>query len=404
MGCAPISTPRQADVHPQRPVPTRDDFQLEPGLVFLNHGSFGAVPHEVERASASLRAAMERNPVEWLARRSDELLAAARARLGDFVGAAADDLVFFPNPTTAVNMVVNSLRLEPGDEVLITDHEYGACVRTWRKWCTAHDVRLVVAPVDLPVTDPVATADTIWSRVTDRTRVLFISHLTSATALILPVDDLCRRARAAGVLSIVDGAHIPAHVDLDLASLDADVYTGALHKWMCAPKGASFLFATPAVQQWLEPLVVSWGWESDVPSASRFVDHHQWQGTRDLTPFLAVPAAIDFVERHDWQAVRADGHRRAVAARTAIDDLTGLEPVCPPTRDWLGQMSLVRLPDDTEVSVLQAQLYAEHRIEVPCHRWNGMPVMRVSAHAHTTDGDIEALVAAMPHALKGSRP
>lgn len=382
------------------PVPTRDDFQLEPGLVFLNHGSFGAVPREVEAAASALRAEMERNPVAWLARRSDELMAEARRRLGSFVGAAAEDLVFFPNPTTAVNMVVQSLDLEPGDEVLITDHEYGACVRTWRKWCAEHDVRLVVAPIDLPVTDAVSTADAVWSHVTERTRVLFISHLTSATALILPVDDLCRRARAAGILSIVDGAHVPAHLDLDLDVLGADVYTGALHKWLCAPKGASFLHATSAVQQWLEPLVVSWGWESDVPSGSRFIDHHQWQGTRDLTPFLAVPAAIDWVESHDWAAVRAAGHRRVVDARSRVDGITGEVPVCPASTEWLGQMAVVRLPARVDPVALQTFLRDEHHIEVPCHLWNGIPLMRVSATAHTTDHDIDALVAAMPSALQ----
>ncbi|MFZ9628597.1 MAG: aminotransferase class V-fold PLP-dependent enzyme [Ilumatobacteraceae bacterium] len=384
-------------------VPTRSDFRLEPGLVFLNHGSFGAVPAAIEQAAADLRAEMERNPVEWLGRRSDELLAEARSRLAGFVGAPAEDVVFFPNPTTAVNMVVRSLRLQPGDEVLITDHEYGACVRTWRKWCDEHGVRLVVAPIVLPVADPAATADAIWSHVTDRTRVLFVSHLTSATALVLPAADLCRRARRAGILTIIDGAHVPAHLDLDLRVLEADVYTGALHKWLCAPKGASFLYASPAVQEWLEPLVVSWGWESDAPTGSRFVDHHQWQGTRDLTPFLAVSAALDFVEQHDWATVRADGHRRVVAARAAIDSITGLEPVCPPTRDWLGQMAVVRLPPDTDVAALQSDLYTSHRIEVPCHRWNGQPLMRISATAHTTDADIEALVAALPDALKGSR-
>lgn len=376
-------------------MPGRDEFQLEPGLVFLNHGSFGAVPLVVEEAAARLRQQMERNPVEWLGRRSDELLAEARGRLGAFVGASPEDVVFFPNPTSAVNMVVGSLRLEPGDEVLTTDHEYGACVRTWRKWCDEHDVRLVVAPIALPVADADEVVDAVWQHVTARTKVLFISHLTSATALVLPVARLCARARERGILTIVDGAHVPAHVDLDLSSLGADVYTGALHKWLCAPKGSSFLYATPAVQEWLQPLVVSWGWESDMPSGSRFIDHHQWQGTRDLTPFLAVGAAIDFVESYDWTAVRLDAHRRAVGARDRIDSISGFEPVCPGTTEWLGQMSVGRLPGSVDTEALMARLLERHRVEARCHRWNGMALLRVSCAAYTTDDEIDTLVAAL---------
>lgn len=385
-------------------LPSRADFQLEPGLVFLNHGSFGAVPAAVERAASELRAAMERNPVEWLGRRSDELLAAARQRLAGFLGASPDDVVFFPNPTTAINMVVRSLRLAPGDEVLTTDHEYGACMRTWAKWCGETDTRLVVAPIAVPVADAGTLVDHIWSHVTERTRVLFISHLTSATALVLPVAALCERARQRGILTIVDGAHVPAHLDLDLGSLGADVYTGALHKWLCAPKGCSFLYATPRVQEWLQPLVVSWGWESDDPSGSRFVDHHQWQGTRDLTPFLAVDAALRFAESFDWAAMRAQQHRMAVRARDAIDAIAGVPPVCPGTTEWLGQMAVGQLPVDVDTEALMQGLLTRHRIEARCHRWGHLALLRVSCAAYTTDDEIDALIGALPDEIERSRP
>lgn len=385
-------------------LPSRSDFQLEPGLVFLNHGSFGAVPAAVERAASELRAAMERNPVEWLGRRSDELLAAARQRLAGFLGASPSDVVFFPNPTTAINMVVRSLRLAPGDEVLTTDHEYGACMRTWAKWCGETGTRLVVAPIAVPVADAGTLVDHIWSHVTERTRVLFISHLTSATALVLPVAALCERARQRGILTIVDGAHVPAHLDLDLGSLGADVYTGALHKWLCAPKGCSFLYATPRVQEWLQPLVVSWGWESDDPSGSRFVDHHQWQGTRDLTPFLAVDAALRFAESFDWAAMRAQQHRMAVRARDAIDAIAGVPPVCPGTTEWLGQMAVGQLPVDVDTEALMQGLLTRHRIEARCHRWGHLALLRVSCAAYTTDDEIDALIGALPAEIERSRP
>jgi isopenicillin-N epimerase len=376
-------------------VPTRDDFLLDPDLVFLNHGSFGATPLPVFAEYQRLQREMERNPVQWLGRRADELLAAARGRLADFVGARPDDLVFFPNPTTAINMVTRSLRLAPGDEVVTTDHEYGAMDRTWRKTCAEAGATFVRVPIPLPVTTAVDFIERVWAAVTPRTRVLFLSHLTSATALVFPVEELCRRARAAGILAIVDGAHVPAHIALDLATLPCDIYTGALHKWLCAPKGCSFLWARPDVQSWLDPLVVSWGWESDHPGDSQFVDHHEWQGTRDLSPFLAVGAAIDFVEAHDWAEVQAEGHRLALRTRALVNEITGLESISPDSAQWIGQLASIRLPRATDVIELRARLFDEHRIEVPVHRWNDQPFVRVSFTAHTTEADGDALVAAL---------
>lgn len=376
------------------PVPTRADFLLDPDLVFLNHGSFGAVPRAVQAEYQRLQDRMERNPVEWLGRRSDDLLGRARARLGEFVGAATDDLVFFPNPTTGINMVVNSLRLRPGDQVVSTDHEYGAMIRTWRKATAAVGAEWVPVEIPLPVTTEADFVDRVWGAVTERTRVLFLSHITSATALVFPVAELCRRARAAGILAIVDGAHVPNHVPLDIEALDCDVYAGALNKWVCAPKGSAFLWARPEVQEWLQPLIVSWGWESDHPSASQFVDHHQWQGTRDLSPFLAVPAALDFVATHDWAAVRAESHRLALAMRDAVNAHTGL-PALSGGGEWLGQMAAVHLPEGTDVADLQARLFDRHRVEVPCSMWNGRPLLRVSCNAHTSEADVTAFAAAI---------
>jgi len=374
---------------------TRNDFLLDPDVVFLNHGSFGAVPRAVQEQYEALQRAMERNPVEWLGRRSDDLLEHARARLAEYVGARADDVVFFPNPTTAINMVVNSLRLQAGDEVLTTSHEYGAMVRTWRKACAAAGASYVAVPVPLPVTTHDEFVERVWAGVTPRTRVLFLSHLTSATALIFPVVELCRRARAAGILTIVDGAHAPGHVPLHIERLGCDVYTGALHKWLCAPKGSSFLWAASHVQEWLQPLVVSWGWESDHPSGSTFIDHHQWQGTRDLSPFLGVVPALDWVAANDWAAVQAKGHRLAQLTRAKVNSLTGLAPICPDGPEWLGQMATIRLPAGTDAVALQARLFERHRVEVPCMVFDGEPFLRVSFTAHTTEADGDALMGAL---------
>ena len=265
-------------------LPTKADFLLDPDIHFLNHGSFGACPRPVFEAYQRWQAELERQPVEFLGRRATDLLAASRAALAAYLGADTDDLVYFPNPTTAINMVARNvarlaaednregspLRLRPGDEILTTDHEYGALDRTWRYICEQIGVRYVRRPIHLPVTTHADFVERFWAGVTERTRIIFISHITSPTALIFPVAEICRRARAAGILTIVDGAHAPGQLPLNLTELGADIYTGACHKWLCAPKGAAFLYVRPEVQPWLEPLVVSWGWEAERPGPSPF--------------------------------------------------------------------------------------------------------------------------------------
>lgn len=381
------------------PTPTRADFLLDPDLVFLNHGSFGAVPRVVQEAYEGLQREMERNPVEWLQRRAEVVMGEARARLGAFVNVAANDVVFFPNPTTAVNMVARNLKLQPGDEILTTDHEYGAMYRTWRKLTAEAGASYVRVPIPTPVTTADDFIERVWAAVTPRTKVLFLDHLTSSTALIFPVVELCRRARAAGIVSIVDGAHVPGHIPLDIAQIGCDIYTGALHKWACAPKGCSFLYARPEAQAWLDPLVVSWGWESDHPSDSRFVDYHEWQGTRDLSPFVASIAALDFCDAHDWPAVQAECHRLALLTRNRVNELTGLESISPDSTDWIGQLVSIRLPDHIETLPLKARLFEEFRIEAPLPEWNGQKFIRVSFAAHSTEADSDALLSALRQLL-----
>jgi isopenicillin-N epimerase len=232
--------------------------------------------------------------------------------------------------------------------------------------------------------------------------VVFLSHITSPTALIFPVQEICRRARASGQLSIVDGAHAPGQILLNLVEVGADIYTGACHKWLCAPKGSAFLYVRREVQDQLHPLVMSWGWESERPGASRFIDHHEWQGTRDPAAFLATPAAIRFQAEHHWEEVRAQCHGLAEETRRRIDALTGLEPLCPDGTEWFAQMAAVRLPE-VDLAALKEQLYQEHRIEVPLLRWNGEPLMRISFQAYNSRADADALVHALAARLPGSR-
>lgn len=378
----------------------KDFFLLDPDVIFLNHGSFGACPRPVFQAQLRWQRRLEREPVLMLGREIVDLMARARAALGAFLNARADDVVFFPNPTTALNVVARNLMrpdapvaLQPGDEILTTDHEYGAMDRTWRYVCAQTGACYVQTPIPLPMTTREDFVERVWSQVTDRTRVLFLSHITSPTALIFPVEELCRRARQAGILCIIDGAHAPGQIPLDLTALGADIYAGALHKWLMAPKGAAFLYARPQVQAWLDPLVVSWGYEAEQPGPSRFVDYHEWQGTRDMSPFLSVSEAIRFQQEHDWKQVRAQCHELALATRERINVLTGQPALAPP--DWLGQMAAVLLSPGVDPEILHRRLWENHRIEVPAFWWNKHPILRISFQGYNDERDSDALVRAL---------
>lgn len=371
-------------------------FLLDPDVVYLNHGSFGACPGPVFAAYQQFQRETEAEPVEFLGFEAPGRLSAARQSLAGYVGCARDELVYFPNPTTAINMVARSLGLQPGDEILATDHEYGAMDRTWRFICHQTGARYVRSHVPLPLPDEDEIVERVWSGFSARTRVLFVSHITSQTAVRLPVEALCRRARQAGVLSIVDGAHAPGQIPLDLASLGADLYTGACHKWLCAPKGSAFLYASRQVQPQLDPLVVSWGWESDEPGPSPFIDHHEWQGTRDISAFLSVPAAIAFQAQYQWEEVRRSCHNLALEARRELNQLLEAPPLCP--QEAFVQMFAVLLPD-VDVRQLHDRLFDEYRVEVPAHRWNDRPLMRVSIQGYNSPSDIDALLSSLRQLL-----
>ncbi|MBV8603346.1 MAG: aminotransferase class V-fold PLP-dependent enzyme [Pelomonas sp.] len=375
-------------------------FLLDPSITFLNHGSFGACPAEVLDACQSWQREAERNPVEFHSRRSAGLLLQAREALAALLGTKADRLVFVANATTGVNIVAQSLALRPGDEILTSDHEYGACESTW-DWVAARTgARRVAVPIPLPFV-AADYVERIWSQVTPRTRVLFLSHMSSQSALIFPIAELLRRARAAGIVSVVDGAHVPGQLTLDLDALGADFYTGNCHKWLCAPKGAAFLYARPELQAQLQATTISWGYNADRaddPSyaaylgSSTFERRLQWLGTRDISAFLSVPAAIEFQRRHGWDAVRAECHERALRTQARVVELTGLPPIGAP--EDFGQMVPIPVPpmDATE---LRTQLFETHRIEVPVTSHSRRVFVRASFQGYNSEADADALVDAL---------
>ncbi|MGI8690493.1 MAG: aminotransferase class V-fold PLP-dependent enzyme [Thermomicrobiales bacterium] len=369
-------------------------FLVRRDITFLNHGSYGACPRPVFEAYQSWQRELERQPVEFLGRRIRGLLAEARAALAEYLGAAADNVVFMPNVTWAINAVAHSLALEPGDEVLATDLEYGAVDRTWRYYCGKRGARYINQPIPLPVTTAEAFVNALWAGVTERTRVISISHITSGTALMLPVVEVCRRAREAGILTVIDGAHAPGQIDLNLDDLGADFYGGNCHKWLCAPKGSGFLFARPECQPLLEPLIISWGYQADNPGPSLFLDHFERTGTNDPAAYLSVPAAIAFQREHDWPRVRAACHLLAGEARARILALTGLPPIAPDSSEWWEQMCAIPLPP-LDAQRLKDHLWDDYQVEIPISSRNGRALVRVSIQAYNDQEDVNRLVEAL---------
>jgi isopenicillin-N epimerase len=349
----------------------RGGFLLDPDVAYFNHGGYGACPVEVFEEYQRLQRELEREPTDFFTRRYEGALLDARTALATFVGARSDDLVFTPNVTSALNAVIRSLRIRPEEEILTTKHEYGAILRT-----------LGFIRANVVLVEP----DELVANIGIRTRAVVVSHITSPTAFVLPVAEICAAARTAGVLSIVDGAHAPGQLPLDVESVGADVYAGNCHKWLCAPKGAGFLWARPEHQQWIEPLAISWGYHEDAD----FGERHGWQGTRDPAAYLAVPRAIEAHATFDLERMKdlADEAERCVAP-------FGLSPLRGARAPFMRALT-VRVPDPQE---LWQRLYDEHRVEVPVYEWEGMTLMRVSIGPYNDESDVERLAAAVRAAL-----
>lgn len=376
-------------------------YLLRRDVAFLNHGSFGARPRPVFETYQRWQRELDAQPVEFLGRKLPGLLAEARGRLAAYLGTDADNVVFVPNTTHGMNIVARSLKLEPGDEVLGTDHEYGAVERTWRFICEQRGAQYRSQQVALPVTSQEAIIEQLWQGVTKRTRVLVVSHITSPTALIFPVREICRRAAEQGILTVIDGAHAPGQIDLDLDDLGADFYVGNAHKWLSAPVGAGFLYAQPERQTLLQPLIVSWGWQAREPGPSLFQDYFGWVGTDDPAAYLSVPDAIAFQAEHRWPEVRAACHVLANEARESLAALTNLPQICPGTADWWVQMCAVPLPNTESLPAkeLQRRLWDEYAVEVPIVEWQGWRFVRVSIQAYNSPHDVARLLDGLAHFL-----
>jgi len=376
--------------------PFKSRFILDPSIVFLNHGSFGATPIPVFEAYQNWQKQLERQPVLFLGRQYHDLLQQAREDLSQTMDTCADNVVFVPNATFAVNLVARSLRFNPGDEVLTSDHEYGACDTTWEFLCKKQGAIYRHQPIPFPTDSFEEMADQFWLGVNKNTKLIFISHISSPTALRLPVELICERARKSGILTMIDGAHAPGQISLDLEPLQVDFYTGNCHKWMLSPKGAGFIYAHPDVQNLLDPLVVSWGFQTkpEFSSGSRFVDMLTWTGTHDPAAYLSVPSAIEFMKINDWPMVGEHCHQQLLTSLPKFKELTGKNTLYPLENQFL-QMAVIELPLIDNMVHFKTALYDNFQIEIPPIEWNQRHFLRISYQAYNDPLDLDRLFDAL---------
>jgi isopenicillin-N epimerase len=388
-------------------------WPLDPAVAFLNHGSFGACPRAVLEHQSALRAEMEAEPVRFLSRELDGRLDAARARLGAFLGADPDDLAFVNNATSGVNAVLRSLRLSPEDELLTTDHAYNACRNTLDFVASRAGSRVVVAKVPFPVASPDAVVSAVMTGVTPRTRLALLDHVASPTALVLPIEPLIRALAARGIDVLVDGAHAPGMLPLGLDALGAAYYSGNCHKWLCAPKGAAFLWVRRDRRDEVRPLTISHGASAARVDRSRFRLEFDWTGTDDPTAWLTVPTAIDYLASlvpGGWPALMARNHGLALEARRLVTEALGIATPCPD--DMVGSLASVILPEGPTADVawrqpdpIQRRLFDGWGIEVPIMSWPSAPrrLVRVSAQLYNDRDQYRRLAEALGQELAAER-
>lgn len=368
----------------------KSQFYLDPEITFLNHGSFGACPKPIFENYQCWQAELEKQPVRFLQKELPGYLKTSKKALAEYIHCAPEDFFFTPNPTTAINTVMRSIKLQPGDEILTTNHEYGAMDRTWNYYARQSGAKYIRQNISLPIISKEQILEQFWSGYTSKTKIVFLNQISSATALIFPVKEICEKAKALGLITIIDGAHVPGHIDLNLSELNPDYYTGTLHKWMLAPKGCSFLYVRKELQDSLDPLVVSWGYDSVSPGLSRFLDYHEQQGTRDIAAFLTAPAAIQFLQENHWPEYTQKSKQMILDVYADFCAMLGSEPICPVTSEFLGQMCSIPIKTQKPFE-LKEMLYNQYKIEIPVMQIDHGIFLRISLNAYNDMRDLEIL-------------
>lgn len=376
----------------------KSQFLLDPTITFLNHGSFGACPKPIFEEYQRFQLELETEPVLFIQKKVAGYLKVAREKLSTYIGCDSLDVFFTPNPTFAINTIMRSLDLQEGDEILSTNHEYGAMDRIWSFYCKKSGAQYIRQNISLPVQSKEQLIEEFWKGYNSKTKIIFLNHISSCTALVFPVKEICDRARELGLITIIDGAHVPGQLDLNIADLNPDYYTGTLHKWMLAPKGSSFLYVKKQLQNILDPLIVGWGYESVSPGESQFLDYQDYQGTRDISAFLATPKVIEFLERNNWSEIAKQSKAIVLANYQRFCDLLHTQTLCPISEEFLVQMASVPVKTSNPVG-LKELLFNQYKIEIPVMSLNGNFYLRYSINGYNSQEDLDVLYAALQDIL-----
>jgi isopenicillin-N epimerase len=368
----------------------RNQFLLRPDITYLNFGAFGACPKPVFQQYQQLQLELEQEPSYFMNVAGPQYLKESKKALAQYVNAHEDDLVYVSNPSFAANIVAKNFPLKQNDEVLATNIEYGACDRTWEYYCKKSGAVYKRQNIQLPIESKESFVQNFLSGLTDRTRLIFISHITSSTGLRLPVEEISSIAKEKNIPVFIDGAHAPGQIPVDLSLLDVDFYTCACHKWMMTPKGCSFLYVKKEWQNSLEPLAVSWGYNAIRPSHSQFLDYHQIQGTRDYTAFLTVPRAINFMKENNWEEVSSHYQQMTQSNAPGLCKLFNTKPIAPISNDFVAQLYSAEVKTK-EPEKLHNHFYEKYKIQIPVMYQNGKTYLRYSLNAFNEQGDLDKL-------------
>jgi isopenicillin-N epimerase len=370
---------------------------LDRDLTFLNHGSFGACPRHILEVQAKVRSQLENEPVRFFNREWEPLLDASREKLAAFVGTDVEDLVFVPNATTGVNAVLRSLSFQPGDELLTTNHEYNACRNALDFIASRTGARVVVADIPFPIESPQQIIAAILSKVSSKTRLALIDHITSQTGLIFPIQEIIQQLQAQGIDTLIDGAHAPGMLPLNLREIGATYYTGNCHKWLCAPKVAAFLYVQRQKQPEIRPLTISHGANSPLTHKSRFQLEFDWMGTSDPTAYICVGEVIQFLGLllpGGWDELMQRNHQLVLEGREIICDVLKVKAPCPD--EMIGSMAVIPMPevfDSFSHTSLRDRLFDQHGIQVQVVPWVGMHrlLLRISSQLYNSLEDYQYL-------------
>ena len=388
----------------------KDWFTLDFESIYLTHGSYGASLKVAFNEKLKWQKRLENDPFDFMVNHTASKLQYSRNILSKYLNCHDSDLVYFPNPSTALNAVIKSMHLEKGDEVLTTNHEYGSLDRTWKYYSQLKKYHYKKVDIKIPYDNKETFIEKIKESITSKTKIIYLSHITSSTGLIFPAKEICDIARQNNIISIIDGAHAPGQISIDITKINPDIYVGACHKWMCTPKGVSFLYAKQTIQNTIDPLVISWGWESDIPSQSQFIDYHQYQGTNDISSYLTIPAVIKFFKEKKWELVQDDCHSLLIKAKKLLkksSTIIDFEP-CSNNDENIGQMLSFKINSNSnllsdlinnpnKIIYVQNEIFNYSCIRIPIIIWKDEIFTRISIQAYNKEEEIYTLIDTLKH-------